>query len=414
MLKDTQRGWLPDPAAGMTSRVPRVPASVRNDLREGPALSEIRGLEIAPLTGQHAATTGRVPRVDFGGWRSSVRQTVLAAVADFFAARCARELDRGGVDAAGDILAEFISGGKCLRSTIMYLGWLCGESSCDAALRAAASLELLHAFALLQDDVMDDAPQRRGRPTAHIQFADWHRDSGLSGCGRRFGKSAATILGDLCLIWAEQMFRESGVASHRLQRAWPRYDAMRTELAVGQFGDLRSDIRDLPELETVLDVARRKSGNYTVRRPLEIGAVMAGCSDDIVAQLGRYGAAVGEAFQLRDDMLDVFGAPDCTGKPFAGDLLERKATSVAVTAHRLADAPTRRELIELMHSSRLDSGSLLRWKELIVETGATQWIEDMISERVAVARQILHDMTIDEPVRDALEDMAVACAERTA
>lgn len=387
-------------------------AACRPRLPEGGSVAEIRACTVARLADHPAHAADSLTSGGFTGWRSTVRQTVLASIADFFAARCARELDRAGVDAAGEILVEFISGGKCLRSAFMYLGWLCGAASSEAALRAAASLELLHTFALLQDDVMDGATQRRNRPAAHIQFAQWHHERGLSGCGRRFGESAAIILGDLCLIWAEQMFRESGVEPHHLQRAWPRYDAMRTELAVGQFGDLRSDIRDLPPLEAVLDVARRKSGNYTVRRPLEIGASMAGCGDHTVAQLGRYGAAVGEAFQLRDDMLGVFGSPDFTGKPFAGDLLERKATSVVVTAHQLADTPTRRELTELMHRPHLDDDSLLRWKELIVATGATRWIEDMISQRVATARHSLDDMAIDEPIRDALSGMAAACAER--
>ena len=153
----------------------------------------------------------------------------------------------------------------------MFLGWLCGSEPSHAALKAAASMELLHTFALLQDDVMDGSPLRRGRASAHVQLAAWHRDRGLSGCADRFGESAAVLLGDLCLVWAEQMLRNSGVDPTALARAWPRYDEMRTELAVGQFADLVNDVGGLPTLDEVLEVARNKSGNYTVRRPLEIG-----------------------------------------------------------------------------------------------------------------------------------------------
>src|SRR6185437_817476 len=160
---------------------------------------------------------------DFGAWRSAVRRAVLADLADFVAERRALELDGMCVDAAGDILEEFVAGGKCLRSTYMYLGWLCGAPSSEAALRAAGSLELLHAFALMHDDVMDDSPQRRGHPSAHLQVANWHRQRGLAGASRRFGESSAILLGDLCLIWAEQMLRESGVDQRCLHRAWPRY-----------------------------------------------------------------------------------------------------------------------------------------------------------------------------------------------
>ena len=222
----------------------------------------------------------------FDVWRIGLRRKVLTHVTEFVADRCAAELDESGVEVAGDILVNFVTGGKCLRSTFMYLGWLAGAVDSDEALFAAASLELLHAFALLQDDVMDASSSRRGRPAAHIQFGQWHRKRQLSGSADRFGESAAILLGDLCLIWAEQMLRESGIEHRRLQQAWPRYDAMRTELALGQFADLASDVRDLPSMAVVLEVARRKSGNYTVRRPLEIGAAMSGCSDRTICGPG--------------------------------------------------------------------------------------------------------------------------------
>jgi geranylgeranyl diphosphate synthase type I len=187
---------------------------------------------------------------------------------------------------------------------------------------------------------------------------------------------------------------------------------MRTELAVGQFADLINDARQMPGLEVVLDVARRKSGNYTVRRPLEIGAAMGGCDDRTLSQLGRYGAAVGEAFQLRDDVLGVFGSPAITGKPCAGDLLERKATSLVVAAHQLADAPVRRELYELANRETLDDTAIARWKALIVETGAVRLIEEMIGDRIASACEHLGDLPIEGPVRTALAEMAAVCTDR--
>lgn len=369
-------------------------------------------LSFSPATTSPPLAIGWLSADDFEAWRSNVRRMVLGDLADFVAARRVGELVDARIDAAGDILVEFVSAGKCLRSTFVYLGWLCGASPDDAALRAAASFELLHAFALLQDDVMDGSDERRGRPSAHRQFGQWHRERGLSGSSRRFGESAAILLGDLCLIWAEQMLRDSGVEPRRLHRVWPRYDAMRTELAVGQFADLTNDARRMPGLQVVLDVARRKSGNYTVRRPLEIGAAMGGCDDRTLSQLGRYGAAVGEAFQLRDDVLGVFGSPAITGKPCAGDLRERKATSVVVAAHQLADAPTRRELRELANRETLDDNAIDRWKALIVETGAVRLIEEMIGDRVISACDHLGDLPIDEPVRTALGEMAAFCTDR--
>lgn len=377
-------------------------------------MGEVRALSLAPS----AQPIERTPQfwsdpAQFDVWRIGLRRKVLTHLTEFVTGRCAAELDESGVEVAGDILMKFVAGGKCLRSTFMYLGWLAGAQDSDEALFASAGLELLHAFALLQDDVMDAASSRRGRPAAHIQFSQWHRNRQLSGPAERFGESAAILLGDLCLIWAEQMLRESGLDHRRLQQAWPRYDAMRTELAVGQFADLASDIRDLPSMDTVLEVARRKSGNYTVRRPLEIGAAMSGCSDRTVSGLGRYGEAVGEAFQLRDDLLGVFGAETVTGKPTGQDLIDRKPTSVVITAHDLADPPTRRQLTELMNSGDLDDNAIERWRTLIVTTGAVQRIEDMISSRVSSALNELDDLRVGEPVRAGLANMAAVCTERS-
>lgn len=350
----------------------------------------------------------------FAIWRDDVRRAAIDAVTEFVADRCTDDLRLTGVDVTLEVLSDFVGDGKCLRSTFTYLGWLAGAGPDDAALRAAASFELLHIFALLQDDVMDDSPLRRGRPAAHVRFAEWHRDNGLNGSAERFGASAAVLLGDLCLVWAGQMMRESGLGASALGRAWPRYDAMRTELAVGQFADLVNDAGGRPTLEDVLDVARRKSGNYTVRRPLEIGGALAGCPEPTLRLLGRYGAAVGEAFQLRDDLLGIFGTPTVTGKPAGGDLSEHKATSVVVAAHRLAEPSVRTQLTELMSRRHLHAGDIARWQNLIAATGAVQWIEQLIDRRLSHALERIHTSPLDDTVRTALVNMAAVCTQRAA
>jgi geranylgeranyl diphosphate synthase type I len=350
----------------------------------------------------------------FDLWRSNVRKSVLDSVDEFVTDRCAVDLRNAGVGVAADVLVGFVGAGKCLRSTFMFLGWLCGEEPSHAALRAAASLELLHAFALLQDDVMDGSPLRRGRASAHVQFADWHRDRRLSGSAERFGESAAVLLGDLCLVWAEQMLRDSGLDQGVLTQVWPRYDAMRSELAIGQFADLVNDVGGLPTLDEVLEVARRKSGNYTVRRPLEIGAAMAGCGDRLLIRLGRYGDAVGEAFQLRDDLLGIFGSPEITGKPAGADLTEHKATSIVVAAHDMAEPTLRRQLSELMNTAELDEGGIERWRTLITATGAVERIEEMIADRLRRASEWIYASRLDDSVRSALLNMASVCTQRAA
>lgn len=366
--------------------------------------------------GNRLVMTGpRVPTAtSLGAWRDGLRTSVRDHLAEFVRSECLGRLSAAHVDVAGDLLYGFLDGGKYVRSTFMYVGWLCGEDENDAALRASASLELLHAFALIQDDVMDGSPLRRARPSAHVSFGRWHRDRGLAGSPDRFGESAAILLGDLCLVWAEQMLRRSGVGQHALARVWPRYDDMRTELAIGQFADLVNSSHTLPTLEEVLDVLRRKSGNYTVRRPLEIGAAMAGCDDAVIDALSGYGAAIGEAFQLRDDILGVFGTPSLTGKSAGTDMEERKATSVIVAAYELADASLREQLFDLMNRPHIDGDAADHWRNLIVASGAVQWIEQLIADRHARALNVLDGVAIPDLARAALADMAVACTQRAA
>nr|WP_246124356.1 polyprenyl synthetase family protein [Nocardia bhagyanarayanae] len=345
----------------------------------------------------------------FERWRVEVRGRVLAELIGFL-----RDLRIDGLDSWGveDILVHYATGGKCLRSTLMYLGWLCGAEPDGAALRAAASLELLHAFALLQDDVMDDAVLRRGASAAHVRLAERHRRDHKAGSAVRFGASAATLLGDMCLVWAEQMLRDSGVEPAALARVWPGYDAMRIELAIGQFADLINDVRGRPDLDHILAIARAKSGNYTVRRPLELGAAMAGCDQDTLNILARFGTRVGEAFQLRDDLLGIFGSAALTGKPTDSDLGQHKATSVIVVALEFADPMVRDELSELMSRPVLDRPAIDRCRALVAASGAPAYIETMIADRVEAAMHALSESSLGIGLRVALAQMALLCTAR--
>ncbi len=346
-------------------------------------------------------------------WLAGVQHRVTGVLAAFIRDRCA-EYVHGvpGADFVAGLLAEFVAGGKFVRSTFTYLGWLSGAEESDTALRAAASTELVHAFALLQDDVMDRSALRRGRPSVHTRLADWHRAQGLSGPAERFGESAAILLSDLCLVWAERLLRDSGLSAAALGRGWPRYDTLCGELAVGQFADLVNDARRSPSLDDVLDVTRRKSGNYTVRRPLELGATLAGCGEQVLGVLGEYGELVGEAFQLRDDVLGVFGRPSVTGKPSGGDLRERKATSVVVLAGELATPAQRARLTYLSGRESLDEDHVDQWRRLIAETGATTRIEQMISSRVSAACDRLAGGGLNDFVLGALRDLSIRYTNR--
>ncbi|UUV33024.1 polyprenyl synthetase family protein [Amycolatopsis roodepoortensis] len=346
-------------------------------------------------------------------WLDTLGRRCLAEAYGFVEARAAEHFaGHGEGELAETVIPEFVAGGKFLRPMFAYVGWRCGGPESDAALRAAASLELLHCFALAQDDVMDGSPLRRGRPALHVRFARWHTEQGWSGSADRFGESAATLSGDLFLVWSERMLRESGLDAAALARGWPRYDLMRAELAVGQLADLVNDARTLPDWETLLDVLRRKSGNYTVRRPLEFGAALAGCGPDVLAALAEYGGLVGEAFQFRDDLLGVFGDPAVTGKPAGQDLRDRKASSVVVLAAEMADRRQRAELGELLAPSTVDDEAVARWRALITATGARERLGELIRERAEKAQAVIDPAVFPRHAADSLAVLATKCTER--
>jgi geranylgeranyl diphosphate synthase, type I len=350
-------------------------------------------------------------------WRGSVRDRAEAAVVSYVRDRCEEHVRAvPGAGLVTELLTSSVSGGKYVRSTFAYLGWRCGagddSSGDDAALRAAAAIELLHAFALIQDDVMDQSAMRRGRTAVHVRLADWYAAQHLARDPARFGESAAILLSDLCLVWSERMLRDCGLPPAALERAWPVWDTLRGELAVGQFADLVYDARQLPPMEAVLEMSRRKSGNYTVRRPLELGAALAGCDPDVREALGRYGALVGEAFQLRDDLLGVFGQPSVTGKPNGGDLREHKATSVITLAAELAGPARREELTRLYRRDRLTEPDLARLRALIEATGAPDRVEQMIGSRVSAAVAVLPGGGLDDFALAALRELAVRATAR--
>ncbi|WET76930.1 polyprenyl synthetase family protein [Amycolatopsis sp. QT-25] len=346
-------------------------------------------------------------------WLDALGERCLAEAHGFVEARATEHFSgRAEGELAETVLPQFLAGGKFLRPMFAYVGWRCGGPESDAALRAASSLELLHCFALAQDDVMDASALRRGRPALHVRFARWHAEQGWGGSAARFGESAATLAGDLFLVWSEQLLRESGLAAEALSRGWPRYDAMRAELAVGQLADLVNDARTLPGWDALLDVLRRKSGNYTVRRPLEFGAALAGCGPDVMAALAEYGGLIGEAFQFQDDLLGVFGDPAVTGKPAGQDLRDRKASSVVVLAVEMADRRQRADLGELLNLTTVDDDAVSRWRELITAAGARERLGELIRERADKALAVIDPAVVPRQAADALAVLATRCTER--
>ena len=199
-----------------------------------------------------------------------------------------------------------------------------------ASINAVASIELVHVCALIHDDVMDCSDTRRGAPSIHRLFESLHKTEGLQGSAEQFGVASAILLGDLALVWASKALHESGVTSQSLIRALPLYDEMRVELMAGQYLDIYEQALASESIERSIKVARYKSGKYSIERPLHFGASLATGAN--FSAYSGYGIPLGEAFQLRDDLLGVFGDPAQTGKPAGDDLREGKRTGAPLNA----------------------------------------------------------------------------------
>lgn len=310
-----------------------------------------------------------------------------------------------------DALSGLLAGGKRLRPAFCYWGWRgAGAADTEEILAAAAALELIQACALIHDDVMDGSDTRRGQPSVHHRFAGLHRSSQWFGSPESFGTGAAILLGDLSLSWSDELFFRSGLPPDSLLRAKPVFDEMRTELMAGQYLDLLEQARGGGSVERAMRVARYKAAKYTIERPLHLGGILAGAPPELIETYSAYGLPLGEAFQLRDDVLGVFGDPSETGKPAGDDLREGKRTVLVAVALKQAspaqEAVVRRHLGD-PHLSRPGVDAL---REVIVETGALDHVETLIN---ALTDQALAALTpVADPARDVLAQLAVAATAR--
>ncbi|MEV4834060.1 polyprenyl synthetase family protein [Nonomuraea sp. NPDC049486] len=314
-------------------------------------------------------------------------------------------------DAAEDLLA----GGKRLRPAFCYWGWrAAGGGDEPGVFSAAASLELLQASALVHDDVMDKSDLRRGMPAAHRRFQALHEKSAWHGSAEQFGEGAAILLGNLLLIWSGEMWRTSGLPARALAAAQPVHDHMRTELMCGQYLDLLEQANGENTFDSALRVALYKSGKYSVEQPLRLGLVLAaGGRVPWVDELcTTYGTRVGIAFQLRDDILGVFGDPATTGKPAGDDLREGKRTMLVARTLAAASPAGAATVRRLLGDPGLDGDGVAALRDIIEGTGALRECEDMIADYLGEALASLEQAPIIAEARTALSELAVAATAR--
>jgi geranylgeranyl diphosphate synthase type I len=308
-------------------------------------------------------------------------------------------------------IRSLLTGGKRLRPAFAYWGWRgAGGPDCAEIIPAVAALELLQACALIHDDVMDGSDTRRGAPSAHRQFAARHRAAGWIGPAEAFGSGAAILLGDLALVWADQLLYQAPLSPERLAASKPVYDRMRVELMAGQYLDLVEQGRASASVERSMRVARYKSAKYTVEGPLHLGGTLAGAPPELLDIYSNYGIPVGEAFQLRDDVLGVFGDPAVTGKPAGDDLREGKRTVLVAVALDRGTQAQRAVMNRHLGDPHLALSEVDALREVISDTGALTYVEELIDQLVEQAHTALGD--VPPPAADVLGALTDAATRR--
>lgn len=317
------------------------------------------------------------------------------------------------------IAREATAGGKRLRPAYCYWSYVAAAGQPEDAqplLDVASSLDLLHVSALVHDDLIDAADTRRGLPAAHKRFEALHGKRGGRGSATEFGVSSAILLGDLLLMWSIELADRSGAPG--LDRARPHLSTMRSEVTAGQFLDVSAQYgtTGVASVAEELDVARRileyKSASYSIRRPSLIGAALGGASDQLLGALGEFGSVIGRAFQLRDDVLGVYGRPEVTGKPYGGDIHEGKRTVLVLTALSNASDEEARELSDMLGAEGLTDTDIDRAAEIIESTGARAHVDGVIEENMRHALAVLEDTEMTADGRTALAELAERSVKR--
>lgn len=327
-----------------------------------------------------------------------------------------------------DAAAAAAAGGKRLRGRFLVAGWRAVEEAVGAGgpapaevVTAAASLEVFHAAALVHDDVIDNSDTRRGRPAAHRALEASHRTARWAGDAAAFGRSGAILLGDLLVAWSDDLFEEALVAAepHRAERARAEYGSMRREVTIGQFLDIAEESAYLTEPDErhaarALRVASLKSARYSIQQPLAIGAALAGADASQAAALAAFGHPLGMAFQLRDDVLGVFGDERQTGKPAGDDLREGKRTVLIAYAREHLAPPARRIIDELIGDPTLDATQIASLQRTIADSGALERVEALIADYARQAERSLSGARLGNAAVGELRDLAQAATVRVA
>jgi geranylgeranyl diphosphate synthase type I len=309
-----------------------------------------------------------------------------------------------------EIARLVLAGGKRLRPAFCHWGFVGAGGNPDdqRVIDAGAAFELMHAFALFHDDVMDGSATRRGEPTTHVVMSQLHEKHSWVGESRRFGEGAAILVGDLAFVYADQLLLGAP------QPVWSVWNELRVELNFGQYLDMLGSANSERRLVKAERICRYKSGKYTIERPLHLGAVLAAPekAEQLLPALSAYGLPLGDAFQMRDDVMGAFGETSVTGKPVGDDLREGKPTPLMAMATARANA-AQLGILQLVGNTVLNDAQVADVQAVIRETGALDQLEQLITSLTDEAIEAIGKAPLSQEARNELIELAAFVSWRS-
>lgn len=275
-----------------------------------------------------------------------------------------------------------LAGGKRIRGALLYWAYFgVGGKEKKKILKAAVAIELIHLFLLVHDDIIDRGDLRHGKETLHKMLEKKYRKNISVEEAQHFGQSIAIILGDMLYAIANKIILEAGFPQPEAVRALVQLQKIVATTIIGQSQDITIEYNKNPSQEEVLAMYENKTARYTFEGPLHVGAMLAGCNDKkTFALLSSYALPLGIAFQIKDDILGVFGSEQKIGKSVASDIEEGKQSLLVVKARQLATIAQKKQLNAILGKRNLTSKEIKIFQDILKSTGALAYAQDLATQ----------------------------------
>ncbi len=283
-------------------------------------------------------------------------------------------------------LSEYIlAGGKRIRPFLAYMGYkVSGGNNNEKIMRLGMALEIFHSFALIHDDIIDFSNLRRNKPTFHIMLQEWHQSKNWRGSSSDFGLGLAVLAGDILSTWSNEL-----VFNLNNRRVFKLYQEMKNEIMIGQAEDIfLSEVKNISDKDRIVSVMMRKTSDYTAQKPLILGATLAGARNSQQEFYKNLSVPLGLAFQLKDDVLGMFGKRREIGKPTDSDIKEGKITLLIYYALKSGKI-SRDYLLKLLGNKKVTREQIVEFKNIIKRSGALQRVDSEIDKYIGKAKRVV-------------------------